>query len=147
MIVKKPPKFPERKKNQKHRLSNIECSEVAIVDRGAIGVPFCIFKRDRGFVPSGPDPLSVLSAVDKGISALRRTNEQDYYVWKQHPEWFDYEFLPSEENPQNCIVKRKLATKPPSPLAETGTHVHKILEDGRGVWVPKPIRLNLNKGR
>ncbi len=35
-------------KKKKNRLSDVRCSEVAIVDRGAIGVPFMLYKRDEG---------------------------------------------------------------------------------------------------
>lgn len=135
---------------KKHRLTDVRCSEVSIVDKAAVGVDgrnFYLFKRD---VPQRDtsDELDLLGRIQEGIDRLKKSDWDEYKFWQTHPESFLYEFTQATEEDEwagNLIIKRKLSSRripevdsqTGQPFGETKTHRYNFEKQ---VWEPKQLR-------
>jgi hypothetical protein len=138
----------QNKTKKRNRLHGLEISEISIVDRGAIGVPFMMYKRDSPKRSDRTGDLELLQRIQKGIDDLKRDNWDEYNFWRDFPTLFTYTFGGPGEFDGELVIKRK-ATKYGEglPLAQTKTHKLIVTEDGSQVWQPKKRRDGQGKFR
>ncbi len=136
-------------RKKKHRLTDVRCSEVSIVDRAAVGQDgrnFYLFKRDVPGRSGTTDDLTLLQTIQDGIDRLKKSSWKDYQYWRNHPDSFIYTFSKATEQNEfdgDLTIKRKLAsmnTLPAGVYPPGETRDYKFYSE-EGCWRPKR-RLN-----
>jgi len=141
VFVQKP-----KKVKIKNRLTEVDVSEISIVDTPANRCKFLLYKRDEENTPS--DGLDLLQRIQEGADELKTFNSALYKRFNQHPEEFDYQFEDGKLGGRLTIRRRVvlksrpgnfsfLARSPEPDRPESTTHKW---DPETGKW--RPRRLN-----